>query len=397
MSKEPNKIGSFIARYEENGVKKSYLFNKSKFNQEQAEQWLQAKGIKNFWFFFEPSKPTQMGQNTFMFKGEIGWDITFDILLPYLEADNDLIVDSFGGDLWEGLKIYDGIKALGKNPNIGILGSCASATTFMVLATENSWISPNSRFLIHNPWCWEAGDDEAMQRMADELKKEKLNAAQLYADHTGKTLEEMVALMKAETFLNATETKAYGFVKEIKNETNLIPKAMIENVTKEEMDGMFDNFFNKIKSFLPGAKHKALVLKDANGVDIDFGESVTTIDEIEVGLTGVTVDGSAAEGDYTMPDGRVFTFTAGELTAITEPAGDEEMDALREENETLTTENESLKEEVSNLKAEKADFEKKFKAFKAEVTSKFKPANSKPARKKAEGASSRKGRTKESK
>ena len=174
-------MNKFLARYNENGIDKSILFDKSKFTEESAAAYLNAHQIKNFFFFFEPYEPTPFGSNSIIFKGDIGFDITTETILPYLNEGKEIILDSFGGDLFEGWKIHDAIKMLGTNPSIGVIGSCASAATMPLLASENSWMSENSRFLIHNPSTWEAGDDEAMRNTANELEKEKLKLANFYA------------------------------------------------------------------------------------------------------------------------------------------------------------------------------------------------------------------------
>jgi hypothetical protein len=145
-------MDNFIARYEDNGIKKSIFFDKILFNEAKAEEWLNNNGIQNFLFFFEPEPPKPIGENSMLFKGEVGFDITMDVLLPHMTAGKVIILDTFGGNNWEAMKIYDAVKGLDINPSIGVLGTCASAGMQILLSTSNRWITPNSRGLIHNPW-----------------------------------------------------------------------------------------------------------------------------------------------------------------------------------------------------------------------------------------------------
>lgn len=340
-------MNKFIARYEENGRTKSIAFDKSQFNEETAKEYLNHNGIKNFFFFFEPYEPTKFGENSYLFRGDVGFDITTEKLLPYLQADNEIILDSFGGDLWEGLKIYDAIKSMDNNPSIGVLGSCASAATLILLSTTNRWMSENSRFLIHNPWTWEAGDDEQFRKTANELEIEKNNIGRLYSKETGNSFEDMIMLMKEERFLSSTEAKEKKFVLSTNNKfTNLNENDMNnEEVEKklstlETMMNKIVNLFNKGNNDSP----KNIIVQDVNGVEIDFGNEIESEEQIVTGLTGVMIDGQPAEGEYVLGDGTIYVFTGGELTEIREPETEEEIDV-----EALQAENASLKEQLSEV------------------------------------------------
>ena len=351
----------FISRYEIDGITKSVAFDKSRFNKEEAEQFLNHQGIKNFFFCWEPYEPEQFNENTWLFRGDVGFDITTEKLLPYLRAGNDIILDSFGGDLWEGLKIYDAIKALDIEPSIGILGSCASAATLPLLATPNSWMSPNSRFLIHNPWCWEAGDHNQFKKASNTLEKETKKLANLYAAATGNEYEDMINLMNEERFMDSEETLKYNFISKINNKFNKKDDDMNNKEVNEKLSGL-ETMMNSIKSAvnkLSGITPKNIILQDTNGVELDFPDAETE-DQIAVDMT-VNVDGEAGvTGNYTMADGKEYVIESGVLTAINEPANNEEMEALKSENE-------DLKDEVSNLKNSLTAVEKERNELKASL------------------------------
>jgi ATP-dependent protease ClpP protease subunit len=359
-------MDNFIARYEENGIKKSVIFDKILFTQKKAEKWLKNNGIKNFFFFFEPEPPKDMGNNAMLFKGEVGFDITMDVLMPHLLAEKIIILDTFGGDSWEGLKIYDYIKGSDLNPSIGVLGTCASAGMQILLATdpENRWITPNSRGLIHNPWTCMCGDDELFNKTAKELEEEKINIAQIYSDASGKELDEILSLMKEERILNSAEMQRLNFAKikkwnnkgKIDTKENNKPNLNNNNMTEQENQKLngIEKLLNSIKKRLSSPKN--LVLQDVNGVEIDFGDDIETSDQIQVGSTA-TVDGSPAEGEYTLSDGTVYVFESGEITEI------------KESDDEGTTDNsvEELQEEVNNLKDENLELQNKLTASNAKI------------------------------
>ena len=269
--------------------------------------------------------------------------------MPHVEQGKEIILHTFGGDLFEGWRIHDAIRMSGLNPSIGVVGVCASAAVQILLATDNRWMSQNSRVLIHNPWTFEAGDDDVMRSTANELEKDKLKLAGFYASISGKSTEEILAIMKEERFMHSDEAMAMNFVQsikanvELKTEDNPMDKKQFEE-SMAEVKNMFASIMNLVKP-------KNLTVQDVNGNELDFGESVQTPEQIAVGVTA-TVGGNPANGDYAMPDGTVYVFENGTLTEIKAPESDEEMEALKSENETLKAENEALKTENNSVKEE---------------------------------------------
>lgn len=350
-------MDKFIARYEENGVKKTVLFNKAKFDQTKAEAWLEKKGIQNFFFFFEPNKPKPIGEKGILLKGDVGFDITLDNVLSFITEGKDIILDTFGGNSWEGLKIHDAIKGLNLNPSIGVLGTCASAGMQILLATENRWMSPNSRGVVHNPTMIIAGDDEIVKTASQVLENEKLQIANIYVSVSGKPLEEILSLMKKGKPLNADEMLALNFVKSTKW-NNLESEILTNNETEMNQEektklNSIENMINKLwNKFSPS---KNIVIQDVNGAELDFGSEVETKEQIKVGDTA-TVVGAPAEGDYTLNDGTVYVFEGGALVEIKEP------------EEETSAEVEKLQEEVTNLKTQNTELQNKLTASETKAT-----------------------------
>lgn len=380
-------MNKFCARYEVNGIRRSFHFDKSVFTQETATEWLNAKGIKNFFFFFEPTAPKMIDETRVLLSGEVGFDITLPVVTDLLNQNLEIILDTFGGDSWEALKIYDHIKALGKNPSIGILGSCMSAGMQILLATENRWMTENSRGLIHNPWAYEVGDDQTMANAAKSLEREKLQIANIYSKVSERPIDDILELMKKEQILSSDQMLELNFVTAVKGENFNIIKKRENKMNNEAIQkiGVIEGMLNSIhrKLFPP----KNIVLQDVNGVEIDFGNAIETPEQIQIGTTA-TVNGAPAQGAYIMADGTTYVFENGAVTEITKP---EEVDPMTEENATLKEEvanlknqlqnsvNEAnaLKTEYQNLKDEFVKIQSAFNSFKAEY-SKDKADQNKP-------------------
>lgn len=362
---------TFVARYKEDGKSKVVSFSKALYSPESAKEWLKAKGINNFFLFFEPYPAIYLDDNTVILRGDVGFDITADNILEHVQAGRTIILNTGGGDLFEGWRIHDTIKYLNTNPSIGVIGSCMSAGTAILMATENRWMSKNSRTLVHNPWTFEVGDDERMRTTANMLEAEKIHLAELYASVSGRSVDEMLALMKEERYLNASQSLAYGFVKEIKADIELNTEIEMTNdeLTTKIEEG-HKGILDKIMAiFRKQGVVKSLVLKTADDKNLDFGEDIQEASQIEVGSTA-TVDGAPAEGEYTMPDGTIYVFSGGKVTEIKAPAAEPApADAVAQENETLKAQlaerEASLKEAQETLAAVQSDLE----SFKAQITS----------------------------
>lgn len=376
---------NFIAKYTLNGVERTIQFDGSRFDKTKAEQLLAANDIKDFFFFFEPSEYKDLPDGSLLISGEIGFDITLERLMPYLNDGRKLVIDSPGGSLYEAYKVYDYIKQFADDVEISVLGMAASAATIILAASKNRGGSLNSRFLIHNPWTFAVGDANDMRIKSEELRVEEDNIIRIYSELFGKSAEEIKALMKPEKFMTSDEALALNLITKI-NGTGEPAKveSVINNENENKNDETMDKVkakksldvlakaFNDIKSFFSPSN---LLLQDVNGVELDFGADVTSEEQIVVGITGVTANGEPAQGDYTMPNGSVLRFTAGTLDEIVAPVDNSEVEQLTAENSALKTEIENLKKENETLAkknsetfAKMTDLEKKFNDFKNEFS-----------------------------
>lgn len=349
--------GIFVARFEKDGVTRSLAFKKSEFDEAKAGEHLRNMGVNNFFMFWEPAAPVDIDENTVLFSGDVGFDITLDSVLPVLKEGKAIVFDSFGGDLWEGLKIHDAIKALGADVEVGILGSCMSAATLPLCAAAKRWTTPNSRLLIHNAWSWVAGDAATHKKEADALQEENEGAAKIYAELTGATVAEMLELMNEERVMRADEMLRRGFVNEIKNQKE---KEMDSKEFEAKLKAQEESILGKIQAFFK--KHnvpKNAVLQDVAGNEFDFGEEIEDLEQVEVGTTA-TIDGAPAAGEYPFPNGKTYVFESGAVTEIRDTEAEEGND---EEVEELKEEVEELKEELA---AVNANYRKQLKAIKAE-------------------------------
>lgn len=137
--------------------------------------------------------------------------------LNSFDQSGELVVriDSEGGSVFDGLSIHDAIAAWLGDVRVVVESSAFSIASFIAMAGDSIEITENGYLMLHNPYTLTEGDQEDLQKQADLLGKLKDSMVAAYANKTGKTTEEVEAVMRAETWLDAREAHASGFVDSI--------------------------------------------------------------------------------------------------------------------------------------------------------------------------------------
>ena len=116
-----------------------------------------------------------------------------------------LRINSPGGDAFEGIAVYNLLRAQKKPINVFIDGIAASAASIIAMAGDTITMGCNTMMMIHNAWSIAMGDADDMRKMADTLDKVSMAVAQTYIDRAGMSAEDVKAMMDAESWLGAQE------------------------------------------------------------------------------------------------------------------------------------------------------------------------------------------------
>jgi ATP-dependent Clp endopeptidase proteolytic subunit ClpP len=171
---------------------------------------------KKKWFEIKNSA----GEVTIFIYDEISdWGMTakdFVDQFKKIKADKiTLRINSPGGDVFDGLAIYNLLRSSGKEIEVIIDGMAASIASVIAMAGTTIKMSNSAMLMIHNPWNWMGGESDDFRKMADILDQIRDIIANSYVERTGKPIDEIISLMKDETWMDANKAKELGFIDEV--------------------------------------------------------------------------------------------------------------------------------------------------------------------------------------
>lgn len=124
-------------------------------------------------------------------------------------------VNSPGGDMFEGLAIYNLLREHDGEVTVKILGLAASAASVIAMAGDTVQIARAGFLMIHNAWVMAVGNRHDMVEVAATLKPFDDAMAGIYAARTGKDAKAMAKLMDAETWIGGETAIEDGFADEL--------------------------------------------------------------------------------------------------------------------------------------------------------------------------------------
>ena len=130
------------------------------------------------------------------------------------EKDIFLYINSPGGSVSAGMAIYDTMQHITAPVNTICMGMAASMGSFLLTAGRKGKRSslPHARIMIHQPSGGAQGTAADIEIQAREILYLRSKLNELYAHHTGKTLDQIEKDMDRDRFMSAEEAKAYGIV-----------------------------------------------------------------------------------------------------------------------------------------------------------------------------------------
>lgn len=126
-------------------------------------------------------------------------------------ADVVVNINSPGGDVFEGLAIYNLLREYKGHVTVRVLGVAASAASFIAMAADEIQIARAGFFMIHNAWTGLWGNRNDLRETADFLEQIDDTIADIYHVRSGLSMDELKADMDKERWINGCDAIDSGF------------------------------------------------------------------------------------------------------------------------------------------------------------------------------------------
>ena len=156
----------------------------------------------------------------------------------YKDTPMSLHINCVGGDVFEGMAIYNVLKKRTARTTVYIEGIAASMGSVIALAGDEVVMAENSLFMIHNAWGGAMGEATEIRKTAALLDKISGEIADIYTKKTNLPYNKVKEMMDEETWLSADEAFNLGFIDSISDAIKVAAKydvSKFKNITDKEI------------------------------------------------------------------------------------------------------------------------------------------------------------------
>lgn len=135
--------------------------------------------------------------------------------MPKSVKNIELRVNSPGGDVFDGVGIYNRLKQYAAKNNVKITayidGMAASIASIIVLAADEVIMGEGAEYMIHKPWTMAMGNSDDLDAVSQRLLDIEDNMLSIYMKRAKVSRDEVKEMLKLETWMKAEQAIEYGF------------------------------------------------------------------------------------------------------------------------------------------------------------------------------------------
>ncbi|MCO8249533.1 MULTISPECIES: ATP-dependent Clp protease proteolytic subunit [Comamonas] len=142
--------------------------------------------------------------------------------LLFLEAESPdkpihLYINSPGGVITSGLAMYDTMQFIKSPVHTLCMGTARSMGSFLLMAGEpgHRMALPNASLHVHQPLGGVQGQASDIRIHAEEMLRTKDRVTRLYAQHCGRSYEEVERDLDRDRFMTAEEAREWGLIDKV--------------------------------------------------------------------------------------------------------------------------------------------------------------------------------------
>ncbi|MCY7218511.1 head maturation protease, ClpP-related [Streptococcus dysgalactiae] len=177
--------------------------------------------------------------------------------LPEDNSDIILEVNSNGGLVTVGSEIYTALRNYKGKVTAEITGMAASAASVAVMGADKVVMSPTAQMMVHKAlFNWVRGNSDDLDKASNALKSSDKAIVNAYVAKTGKSEDEIMDLMRNETYMSAQEAVENGFADEVMTfeavasiDSMMLPQAVIDdfNANRSKRKSEIQNMLREIE------------------------------------------------------------------------------------------------------------------------------------------------------
>jgi len=174
-----------------------------------------------------------------------------------------VLINSPGGDVAEGMAIYNLLRSHGAEVTTEVIGIAASAASWIVQAGSKRIVHQPGMMMIHGAWAVTRGTAEDHQKSAVLLEKMNGEQIDLFSSRTGMDKAELAKMIAAETWMGSQDCCDKGFADSLAEDSvKASAKATVESL---------------VAARAPGAEARAVAAVDTRSpVQIQIGAAIDT-------------------------------------------------------------------------------------------------------------------------
>ncbi len=206
-------------------------------------------------------------------------------------ADVTVNINSPGGDMFEGLAIYNLLREYDGKVTVKVLGLAASAASIIAMAGDDVQIGRGAFLMIHNCWVYAMGNRHDLAQIAADMEPFDNAMSDIYQARSGLDADTIGKMMDGETYIGGSEAVAKGFADSLLSADEIADDDDSPAAALRKLDALLAKTDTprserrKLLKALSGSKPGAA--SDQEGTPSAANIENETIDRLEAALSGL--------------------------------------------------------------------------------------------------------------
>ena len=174
---------------------------------------------------------------------------------------DDIVIklNSPGGDVFEGIEIYNYLKDHPSNVTVEVTGLAASAATFIIAGADKVIMNVGTSLMIHEASTLSWGNKKDIQKTLNALETIDDSILSIYSDKTGQAIDQLREWMNEEKWFTADEAVEFGFAntvkkKELEENYNGKSEEALEAIVQTAVSNALANYQSEERILPKGSK-----------------------------------------------------------------------------------------------------------------------------------------------